>query len=77
MWPGISFCDPSKAAPERETEGQSSCRQQKTPAVAGVCGAPGRAESLADLRGIAEGDGEEQGGDRQSQDQDVSEAFHG
>ena len=34
-------------------------------------------ESLTDLRGIAEGDGEEQGGNTQGQDQDVGEALHG
>ena len=33
--------------------------------------------SLADLRGIAEGDGEEQRGDGQGEDQDVGEALHG
>jgi len=32
---------------------------------------------LADLRGIAEGDREEEGGNGKSQDQDVSEALHG
>jgi len=34
-------------------------------------------QSLTDLRGIAEGDREEQGGDGERQDEDVSEAFHG
>jgi len=33
-------------------------------------------ESLADLRGIAESDGEEECGNRQGEDEDVSEAFH-
>ena len=33
--------------------------------------------SFADLRGIAEGDGEEQGGNGQGQNQDVGEALHG
>ena len=31
---------------------------------------------LADLRGIAEGDREEESGNRQGEDEDVSEAFH-
>ena len=31
---------------------------------------------LADLRGIAEGDRKEEGGNRQGEDEDVSEAFH-
>ncbi len=36
-----------------------------------------RTRSLADLRGIAEGDGEEQCGNGQGQNQDVGEALHG
>lgn len=31
---------------------------------------------LADLRGVAEGDGEEESGNRKGEDEDVSKAFH-
>ena len=50
--------------------------QKKAPALQGL-GWLGSDRSLADLRGIAEGDGEEQGGNGQGQNQDVGEALHG
>ena len=51
-------------------------RQEKTPAIAGAWTGMNR-DSLADLRGIAEGDGEEESGQSQGKDEDVGEALHG
>ena len=48
---------------------------KKAPALAGAW-PRGAGLLFADLRGIAESDGKEEGRDGQSQDQDVREAFH-
>ena len=47
-------------------------KHEKNPAEAGFW----EIKSLTDFRRIAEGDCEEEGGNRKGQDEDVSEAFH-
>jgi hypothetical protein len=56
-------------------------KQEKSPYFRGFLGGrgecPGSLWLLANFRGVPEGNGEEQGGNGQSQNQDVSEALHG
>ena len=48
---------------------------KKSPRISGGLGLRKEA-SLADFRGIAEGDREEEGGNPESKDKDVGKAFH-